>query len=102
MNDRKTLHELLSKVLGSNNVYFQPPEKYMMKYPCIVYELDRIQTKKASNRLYKTNRKYTATIIDKNPDSVLPDAMLEFLPLCSHSRTFKSENLYHYVFTIYY
>ena len=38
MKTRYELHEFLCEILGSRNVYFQPPESVKMKYPAIVYE----------------------------------------------------------------
>ena len=35
---RNDLQKLLVEVLGSKNVYFQPPESVKMKYPAIVYQ----------------------------------------------------------------
>ena len=41
------------------------------------------------------------TIIDKNPDSQLPDKLGE-LPLCRLNRVYTADNLNHYVFDIYF
>ena len=41
---RLELHEILCTILGSRNVYFQPPESIKMNYPAIVYGLDDMQT----------------------------------------------------------
>ena len=37
MDRRLQLHEELCSVLGSRNVYFQPPETIKLTYPCIIY-----------------------------------------------------------------
>ena len=42
---REELHELLVSVLGSRNVYFQPPESIRMQYPAIVYARNNMQNK---------------------------------------------------------
>ena len=64
MGSRLKLHEMLKDLLGSNNVYFQPPPSLMMKYPCIVYERVRINTKFADNIPYQLNKPYQLTYID--------------------------------------
>ena len=46
---RTDLHEILKEILGSDNVYFQPPESYKMEYPCIVYERSALTTRFADN-----------------------------------------------------
>lgn len=96
---RLELHEQLKVLLGSNNVYFQPPPTFMMSYPCIVYKRNRIRTRFADNTPYSLANQYTITVIDADPDSEIP-AKVAALPQCSHDRSFPSENLNHDVFNI--
>ena len=98
---RTSLQEILEELLGSDRVYFQPPESIKLKYPCIVYERSDIDVRYANNEGYKMDKRYTVTLIDRNPDSGLPDK-LAMLPYCSFDRHFVSDNLYHDVFTLYY
>lgn len=83
------------------NVYFQPPESVKLKYPCILYSLDIIDPRKADNRLYYQYKRYMVTIIDRDPDSELP-LIIAKLQYAKHDRTYVADNLYHYVFTLYY
>lgn len=83
-------------------VFFQPPEGFKLSYPCIVYELSRIDANHASNRVHNYTIGYTVTAIDKDPDSIIPDLILNNIPCCSFDRHFVSDNLHHTVFTIYY
>ena len=101
MDRRLQLHEQFVQILGSRNVYFQPPEGYKMKYPCIVYTRNLIKTAYADNVPYAHNRSYTVTVIYSDPDSDLPDKIAA-LPMCHHDRPFVNDNLYHDVFTLYY
>lgn len=101
MRKRTELQSLLESILGSRNVYFQPPESVKMNYPAIVYELDAIKTSSADSGVYLSNRRYSLTLIDKNPDTELIDELLK-LQFCSFDRHFKSENLNHYVFSLYF
>ena len=41
--DRLILHDELITLLGSSNVYFQPPTSIKMNYPCIIYKLDDVE-----------------------------------------------------------
>lgn len=100
MSDRLDLHYKLCEILDSNHVYFQPPESIKMIYPCIVYSREPDSIKKADDSIYVDKRKYQITIIDKNPDTEIPDR-LKVLPYISFDRVFVSENLNHYVFTIF-
>lgn len=101
MDNRPTLQTMLEIFLESRNVYNQPPTKLKMKYPCIVYELSDIITKFADNYPYKTDKKYSVTYITTEPDDPIVDK-LALLPKCEFDRQFVSDNLYHFVFTIFY
>ena len=100
MIDRLELQRALEDIIGEGRVYFQPPAQFKLSYPCIVYERDSIKTEFADNDPFAHNKKYSITVIDKNPESTLPDAVSE-LRLCSFSTHFVSDNLYHDVFTLY-
>lgn len=99
MGQRFQLQSLLELI--SDNVYFQPPANINLVYPCIVYSRDGSHPEFAENGLYLHTKRYTVTVIDRNPDSALPDKVEE-LPLCSFNRFFATENLNHYVFTLFF
>lgn len=101
MKSREELHDVLVNVLGSRNVYFQPPENLNLKYPCIIYELSDIRTVKADNIGYLKIKRYSVTVIDEDPDSEIPNAVLE-LPYCSFDRWFATSDLNHWVFSLYF
>lgn len=101
MKNRIDLHELLCKILGTRNVYFQPPETVKMEYPCIVYKRNLIDTDFADDKPYKNTKRYSITVIDKNPDSEIPDKVA-MLPMCRFDTHFTSENLNHDTYNIYY
>lgn len=101
MGDRLKLHETFGEILGSRNVYFQPPESVKMEYPAIVYERGNIQNTFADNMVYGQSHSYQVTVIDKDPDSVIVGAV-SMLPRCRFQRHFTAENLNHDVFTLYY
>jgi len=101
MGRRLELHELFVDILGTRQVYFQPPANVQMKYPCIVYELDSTDTQFADNKPYRIDRRYTATLMDTDPDGDVVEKLIN-LPKCVLSRTFKLENLNHFAFTIFF
>lgn len=101
MANRIKLHEILKQILGSDSVYFQPPESLKMVYPSIRYEVDDINTKHANDRLYSYTKRYSVTVIDKNPDSAFPEKILE-LPMCDFNRFYTADNLNHWVFSLYF
>lgn len=101
MERRLKLQEILEEILGSKNVYFQPPEGLQIKYPCIVYHRSRSHLKRANNNLYGHTKSYTVIVITRDPDDITPDKLLT-LPLVSFDRHYISNNLHHYVSNIYY
>lgn len=101
MKHRIDLQNKLEEILGSRNVYFQPPTGFKLKYPCIIYEYSRLNKTNADNKVYLKNDQYLITIIDKNPESEIIDKVAE-LPMCSFDRHFINEGLYHTTFSIYY
>lgn len=99
MGQRLDLQTLLEDVLGSSNVYFQPPSGFMMSYPCIVYNRSDIRSADADNIPYKFDKEYTITVIYSDPDSDIPDKIAG-LPRSEFDRNFRSDNLNHDVFNI--
>lgn len=101
MGTRLELHEVLCDILGSRNVYYQPPESIKMNYPAIVYSRNDISNKYGDDIPYMQSVSYQVTVIDKDPDSTIVSDIAK-LPYCRFNRHFTSENLNHDVFTLYY
>lgn len=101
MNKRLELHEVLCDILGSRNVYFQPPESVKMNYPAIVYSRNNIDNQHGDNLAYIQKYAYSVILIDKNPDSEFVERLAQ-LPLCRHQRNYQADNLNHDVFLIYF
>ena len=101
MAQRLQLHNTLIEVLGSNNVYFQPPSGFQMKYPCIVYSRDQKDEKFADDLLYNKTICYRVMIIDRDPDSEIPDRLAE-LRFCSFVTHYKVDQLNHDVYNLYF
>lgn len=99
---RSDLQHRLEDILGSPNVYFKAPESGKMQYPCIKYDLSKIDTRKADNKIYKRDNRYTLYLIHKNPDNTLKDTILDEFDYISMDSSYKSDNLYHYVYTLYF
>lgn len=101
MASRLELQMKLEELLGSKNVYYQPPETVKMMYPAIRYSKSRIETRKAEDSIYLKNTRYEVIVIDPRPDNPVIDKLLE-LPHCSYDRHYKSDNLNHDALTLYY
>lgn len=100
MGSRLELQKLLEELLGSKNVYYQPPESAKMEYPAIKYSKESISTKKANDHLYLANTRYKLIVIDRRPNNPVIQKLLE-LPYCSYDRSYQADNLNHDVLTLY-
>ena len=72
-----------------------------MQFPCIVYNRDGSQPQFADNKPYKNIKRYQVTVIDRNPDSELPDKV-EALPRSRFDRWYAADGLNHYVFNLFF
>jgi hypothetical protein len=107
MASRLKLHEEFIDILRTKKekvtrVYFQPPASLRMEYPCIKYSLSGIDIKRADNIAYNRTNQYQVTVIDPDPDSVIPSQLIERFPKIRFDRPYTADNLNHYVFTLYY
>lgn len=102
MADRANLHEELCTILGSRNVYFNPPESVRMKYDAIRYELGGKDIKRADDKAYHITNRYDGVLITTNPDTTIPDMILSHFEMCNFGTPYKADNLNHYPFTLYY
>ena len=101
MSNRIDLQAALERILGSRNVYYQPPESVKINYPAIVYSRDDVDSKYANNKKYIHTDRYEIIVIDRKPDNAVIDKILE-LPCCSFNRHYTADNLHHDVLTLYY
>jgi hypothetical protein len=97
--DQSEIHTLLKTLC--EQVYFQPPTNVIMSYPCIVYHRDSANTEFADNYPYSYTKRYQVTVIDRNPNSEIPDKIAA-LPMSSFSRFFTADNLNHDVFNVFF
>ena len=101
MDRRPELHRKLESLLGSRNVYFQPPESVKLVYPCIIYTLGRIDIFHADDFGYASKRAYDVIVVSKDPDCPIIEELSTW-PLCSFDRFYTADNLNHWTFRIYY
>ncbi len=102
MASRLNLHEELCTILGSRNVYYDPPESVKMKYPCIRYSLSGVDKHNASDKRYRSTNRYEVVVIETDADSAIPDKILSHFPMCSFDTGYTAGNLHHKVYTLYY
>ena len=96
---RLELHEILCSLLGSREVYFQGPGNKQMKYPCIVYSPQAMNTWHADNYPYALHDRYRVIAIDTDPDSILPKKIAG-LQGARAAQPYVSDNLHHWPFEL--
>ena len=101
MGSRLDLQNLLEFVLGSRNVYYQPPESVKIKYPAIIYRRNDIDNNFADDIVYMQNHTYQIIVVDADPDSEIVDRVSK-LPMCRYDRHYTSDNLNHDIFILNY
>lgn len=92
---RLKLQGELKALLGSSNVYFQPPKSITLKYPCIIYNRIPQHVLRANDRPYVIQQQYQVTYITKNPDDPLITSIIEAFEDIRPTRFFITDNLYH-------
>jgi hypothetical protein len=101
MGDRLDLQAKFEEILGSRNVYFQPPASLSMRYPAIRYELKDFRNRSANNSSsYISSTGYECVLIMREPDTEYLQKLFK-IPYCRFGRYYRAENLHHYTFTIY-
>lgn len=101
MGQRLELQAIFTTLLGSPNVYFQPPPTVQMEFPCITYRRDFEQIEYADDKPYAHKKRYLVTVIDRDPDSDIPDK-IALLPYCVYDRFYTADNLNHDVFKLFF
>lgn len=72
-----------------------------MVYPAIRYELEDISTVHADNQPYLLPKRYQITFITRDPDDPVIDKIAS-LPKCQFDRPYVSDQLHHYIYSIYF
>ena len=98
---RVELDRILRATLGTSNVFFDPPESFKLKYPCIVYKFEGYAQRKADNKTYIGLKRYGLTYITQDADDPMPD-ILEELDYCHLNRNYTSDGLFHHAYDIYF
>ena len=102
MLTRLDLDDRLRMMLGSKYTYFQPPESVKLRYPCFVYSHEDIDQNWANNHHYLDRNRYTITFITKDVESDIAKRMFDEFPTSSFDRKYSADNMWHYVFTLYF
>ena len=101
-HNRLEFHEKLCTMLGSRNVYFQPPETVKLSYPCIVYSRNDDYVRHADNTGYMAVDCYRVQIIAKDPAFELFETFTSKWQYVRQEPPFTADNMNHHNYTVYY
>lgn len=101
MDKRLSLQKELEKLAGAN-VYFQPPASVHLAYPCVIYNLAAGDIKRADDSVYSYTNRFELIFIYRKPNMEIVEKVMRAFPMCSVSRIYIADNLYHYAFNLYY
>lgn len=96
---RLELDAILRSTLGTTNVYYDPPESFKLKFPCIVYSDSGRNIIRADDGVYIKFRRYTILYITKDADDNMVDT-IEELPYCKMRSPYYADGLHHYPYDI--
>ena len=99
MADRLSLQRTLEELLGSPNVYYQPPASLVMKHPAIRYSKKAINCEHANDKPYLWGDAYEIIVIDGKPDNPVINKILK-LPYSSFVTHYVADNLNHDVLNL--
>lgn len=101
MKTRLEVQDMLEKILGSSNVYFQAPPNTGMKYPCIVYRFDGFNRDNADNQPYILTGRWEIHHMYKSIKNDIKETMLFAAPYVTFDRRIVTDGVYNDYYTIY-
>jgi hypothetical protein len=78
-----------------------PPKNLKLSYPCIVYQPSFIDRIDADNTWHIISNRYQLMFITSDLETDIPEKLIK-LDKCSFERSYPAENLYHYIYQIYF
>ncbi len=98
------LRDKLYLVNNTKNVYYNPPTSIRMEFPCFRFELNNLDVKHADNFAYSRKPRWAVTYITRDVEDVekVAEQMLDIFQYCNFDTSFRSDNLEHAVFNLYF
>lgn len=96
---RLALHAMLQAALPNFKLYFRPPSKIILEYPCAVYDLRKSGGLYADSQLYSDGFMFQIVVMTNIP-GFTGHADILALTGASHETSYMSDDIVHDVFTI--
>lgn len=100
--NRLELHAELLDMLEGKKAYYQPPGKTKIEYPCIVYSLSEVYTRRASDGLHYSRPAYDVMYLDTSVNDEIANKVLERFKMASFVSYYCNDGIHHYKFRIFY
>ena len=101
MRPRSDFYNILSSLFPNAKVYHQNPPNTGMVYPCVLYFKVSENSKFADNNPYFRTNRWNVTYITSDPKDFRGDVLGD-LEMSRFDRVYKTNNLYHYVYIVYF
>lgn len=102
MTNRLNLQNEFERLIGSKEVHYQPGPSVELSYPCIIYNRSNSNGAWADGHIYRKKSRYQVMVIDPDPDTQIPDILLDHFQYIRMERIYSADYLNHYVFDLYY
>ena len=79
-----------------------PDSNITLKYPCVIFSIDRENSRYADNKRYMSQLRYTVTLVTRNAVDPLITKLMDNFNYLSLDRTYRTSGLYHYIFVLYF
>jgi len=97
--DRLKLHEYLINTFPGFTLYYNPHSKLKLTYPSILYELQDLPAKHASNTAYSVGSVFKVTMMYVGQPPIDPKTMYT-MPGTSFSTSFTKDDITHVIFSV--
>lgn len=98
---RLELHRKLVALLGSPNVYHQPPENLALRFPAIIYSRTDYDVAHADDIPYHVTRQWQVSVVSQEPSNAIVDALMKW-PMTTFKASYVVDRMRHDVVNIYY
>jgi hypothetical protein len=97
--DRLVLHNQLLALFPALKLYFRPPSKIILEYPCIVYDVTKLNANYSGNNPYNKGTTYRVTAMTNLPGFTEAKKMLD-IPNSVHTTSYVVDDIVHDIFNI--
>lgn len=97
--DRLVLHNLLLELFPTLKLYFRPPSKIILEYPCIVYDVKKLNANYAANKPYNKGTTYQLTVMTNLPGFADAKKVLD-IPNSTHTTSYIVSDIVHDIFDV--